>query len=69
MADEERMLCPTCNGRLTYVRELTREERESGIRSGGDRFSVPLDSHISSCPEHGFWRVFISGRVEPFTER
>ena len=52
MENEERMLCPTCNAALTYVRELTREERESGIRSSGDRFSVPLDSHISRCPEH-----------------
>jgi hypothetical protein len=69
MANEEKMLCPTCKGPLAYVRELTREESQAGISGGGGRISLPLDSHISRCQQHGLWRVYISGHAAPFKER
>lgn len=55
--------CPTCSKPMTYVRDVTVDETKSEWRGTASGFSLPLASHIEECPEHGQFRVFVSGRI------
>jgi hypothetical protein len=57
--------CPTCSQSLRYVKD-----HEFEAAADGDRIVVTLASSIFDCPdpEHGPWRVFISGSIVPYRE-
>lgn len=65
MAGEKRERCPTCDETMEYVK---RYPSESEIQSGAERFSIPLDSHIWRCPEHGLWRISMNGEKVAIVE-
>ena len=52
--------CPSCQRPLTYLRDWPFEERPSAP----SKFAVALASALYECPEHGQFRIYISGRVE-----
>ena len=56
--------CPDCDQPLTFVRDLPLDDKE--IRSNSQGFSVPLASSIYECPEHGQFRIYISGAVKQY---
>ena len=62
-AMEQVKKCRRCSRSLTYVRDFPYEDR-----SQRDAIGVSLASNIYRCPEHGLWRIFISGAAVPFQE-
>ncbi len=57
MGSDQHPPCPTCLGKLTYVKEGPHDEQLSR-----DGVIGALASAIYRCPEHGLWRIYISGR-------
>ena len=55
-------LCPKCELEMTFVMDGPKE----AMTSSRDTINLPLASHIYACPEHGHWRVYISGAMKPF---
>ena len=51
--------CELCSRPLTFV-----EEVKSQPYGDGRQVIIPLASDIYECPEHGLWRIFISGLRE-----
>jgi len=64
VANDTAPRCPECSGILTYIKEVPLE-----ASAQGKTFVVPLPSDIYRCPEHGLWRICISGSVEPYLEQ
>ena len=62
MAQDENPKCPTCSKPLIYVNDPPVE-----ASSFGDKISVKFASSIYRCPEHGLWRFYINGEVEPYS--
>lgn len=58
-------LCPNCGAILEYVKPVRFDEKEMKP-VGSDRFTLKLASDIYQCPQHGLWRIYISGAVEPY---
>jgi hypothetical protein len=55
--------CPQCSRTLTYVKDVPFEAHDQGAE-----IAVRLASSIYQCPDHGPWRIFISGKVVPYEE-
>ena len=58
MANDD-LKCELCSRPLTFV-----EEVKSQPYGAGSQVIVPLVSDIYECPEHGRWRIYISGHRE-----
>lgn len=58
--------CPRCQRPLTYVEPV---KPESYGLTSTSTIAVPHESHLYQCPEHGFWRLFVSGRIEKVARR
>ena len=56
--------CPRCQHTLTYVEDVTSE-----VFGQHGTLTVPLASQIYNCPEHGHWRLYVSGRIEKVDRR
>ena len=55
-------LCPRCQKELAFVMHPPPEE----TRGDGNRVSLPLDSSIFRCADHGNWRIYVSGAAKPY---
>jgi hypothetical protein len=53
--------CPRCRRALSYVEPVRPETYGLAVSS---TIAVPHESHIYECSEHGYWRLFVSGRIE-----
>ena len=58
-------ICPQCERELDYVQDGPPEEP----RSANNVVRIKLASIIGRCPDHGLFRVYISGAVTPYRER
>ena len=58
MAVEQK--CPTCKRAMKFVKDWPFEERPAPA----GKFAAALASTQYECPEHGGFRIYISGRVE-----
>jgi hypothetical protein len=56
--------CPKCPRVLSYVKDPDAEVSSGG----GDRIVVKLASSIYEGADHGRWRVYINGKIEPYRE-
>jgi len=56
--------CPTCQTVMTYIKETPPEF----VRASRRTFSSHVASQIYECPEHGQFRIYVSGRIEPYAE-
>jgi hypothetical protein len=59
------MLCPACQRDIPLVQEWPQE----GPYGSGSQLVMPLASGVYECPEHGYWRIFISGASEKIERR
>ena len=60
---DERPLCPTCQKPMNFARWV---KEPASVE--GSQITVPLDSKMYLCDEHGLWRVYISGAIEPYRD-
>ena len=60
---EDNQKCPKCSKKLIWVKSGPRESIPSG-----DKIVMKLASEIFRCVDHGLWRIYISGAVEPYSE-
>jgi hypothetical protein len=56
--------CPRCQHTLTHVEDVQPE-----IYGRHETLTVPLASQIYACPDHGYWRLYVSGRIEKLDRR
>lgn len=56
--------CPACDRLMEYVKLFPQDI------AGGDGgiIHVSLESHVWRCPEHGLWRIYISGKKVQISE-
>ena len=56
--------CPTCGAQMDYIKGMMRDT-PAEIRPT-PRLGIGSASAIWRCPEHGQFRIYISGAVLPF---
>jgi hypothetical protein len=56
--------CPTCQTVMKYIKEV----QPDFVRASRRTFSGKVASSVYECPEHGRFRIYISGRIEPYAE-
>lgn len=56
--------CPTCGVEMDYIKGMMRESLSE--LTPHPRLGIPSGSAIWRCPEHGQFRIYISGAVLPF---
>jgi hypothetical protein len=56
--------CPKCQTIMTFIKEAPPDF----VRASRRTFSSQVASLVYECPEHGQFRIFVSGRIEPYTE-
>jgi hypothetical protein len=56
--------CPKCAQKLTFIKT---QPSETSIKAGNA--ASRLSAAIYRCGEHGLWRCYPDGEVEPFRER
>lgn len=55
--------CPVCGKNMEFVRDVPMKSTWHG--SG---VSVPLDSSVYQCREHGQWQINILNQASPYAE-
>jgi hypothetical protein len=56
--------CPKCHTVMTFIKEALPDF----VRASRRTFSSQVASLVYECPEHGQFRIYVSGRIEPHTE-
>jgi hypothetical protein len=56
--------CPTCQANMKYIKEVPPDF----VRASRSTFSGKVPSQIHECPEHGQFRIYVSGRIESYAE-
>jgi hypothetical protein len=57
-------MCPKCQAVMKYIKESPPDF----VRASRSTFSSNVPSLIYECPEHGQFRIYVSGRIEPYAE-
>lgn len=57
------MLCPECKRDIPHIQDWPQESRVEG-----SQFVVSLASGVYECPDHGYFRIYISGAAVPVTK-
>jgi hypothetical protein len=61
---ESDYICPVCHGPVTHIQDWPDE-----VSGQGGQIVVSLASAVYECPEHGYYRIFISGAHQKVERR